>query len=89
MAALHKLTGNFAATDVDGELLIVDLDGGELFSLSGTARSVWDAINGQRDEAQIAEHLSAAYDVDAATLAADIAAFVEELRAAALIGPAK
>ncbi|WP_226699639.1 PqqD family protein [Qipengyuania gaetbuli] len=89
MAALHKLTGNFAATDVDGELLIVDLDGGELFSLSGTARSVWDSIDGRRDESQIAEHLSAAFDVDAATLEADIAVFVEELRAAALIGPAK
>lgn len=27
MGAIRKLTGNFIATEVDGELLIVDLEG--------------------------------------------------------------
>lgn len=84
MAAVRKLTQNFVATDVDGEVLIVDLDGGELFSLSGTARAVWEAIDGARDEASIAALLAERYDGEAATIAADVSALVEQLEAAAL-----
>lgn len=88
MAAIRKLTGNFVATDVDGEVLIVDLDGGELFSLSGTAKAAWEAIDGERDAAAIAALLAEIYDGNTAHIAADVAALVEELEAAALVGRA-
>ncbi len=88
MAAIRKLTGNFVATDVDGEVLIVDLDGGELFSLSGTAKAVWEAIDGERDAAAIADLLAETYDGNTARIVADVAALVEELEAAALVGRA-
>lgn len=87
MGAIRKLTGNFVATPVDDELLIVDLHGGELFSLGGTARAIWDAIDGTRDEAQIVHHLAATYEADAATLAREVGVFLAELKTASLVAP--
>ena len=85
MAALRKRTENFIATIVDDEVLIVDLNGGELFSLSGTARAVWEAIDGRRDEAAIAEAMAMEHDGDSETIAKDVASLVNELEKAALL----
>ena len=85
MSALRKLTENFIATMVDGEVLIVDLDGGELFSLTGTARSVWEAIDGKRDEGEIAQLMADCHEGDPDQIAADVAALVRDFENAALV----
>ena len=89
MAVLKKLKDNFVATQVDDEVLIVDLDGGELFSLSGTGRAVWEAIDGKRDADAIAALLAAAYDADETVIAGDVRALITSLTDAALIAPVK
>ena len=85
MTIPRKSTQNFVATLVDDEVLIVDLDGGELFSLSGTARSVWDAIDGKRSAADIARLMADAHEGDAAIIDADVAALLAEFERAALV----
>ena len=85
MEPLGKLSQNFVATRVDDEVLIVDLDGGELFSLSGTARSVWEAIDGTRTEREIADRMTREHEGDAGVIAADVTALVHQLKAAALL----
>lgn len=85
MAIPRKLTANFVATEVDDEILIVDLDGGFLFSLSGTARAVWHAIDGVSDAAHIAESMSIAHDGDVRVIAEDIDELLTELERAALV----
>ncbi len=85
MSALRKRSENFVATTLGEEVLIVDLDGGELFSLSGTARSVWDAIDGSCSEAHIAELMAERHEGEATQIAADVAALVNDLEKAALI----
>lgn len=89
MAVLKKLKDNFVATQVDDEVLIVDLDGGELFSLSGTGRAVWEAIDGKRDADAIAALLAASYDADETVIAGDVRALITSLTEAALIAPVK
>ena len=89
MAVLKKLKDNFVATQVDDEVLIVDLDGGELFSLSGTGRAVWEAIDGKRDADAIAALLAAGYDADETVIAGDVRALITSLTDAALIAPVK
>ena len=89
MAVLKKLKDNFVATQVDDEVLIVDLDGGQLFSLSGTGRAVWEAIDGKRDADAIAALLAAAYDADETVIAGDVRALITSLTEAALIAPVK
>ena len=86
MPVPRKLTANFVATEVDHELLIVDLDGGLLFSLEGSAREVWHAIDGVASEAEIASRMASAHEGDSAAIAADVHELLGELADVALIG---
>lgn len=81
----RKLTANFVATMVDDELLIVDLDGGELLSLSGTALEIWDQIDGNASEAAIVQVMAERYSASPEELAGDVAELIHELEAAALV----
>ena len=85
MSALRKRSENFVATTLDEDVLIVDLDGGELFSLSGTARTIWEAIDGSRSESDIAFQMVQAHEGEADCIEADVTALVNDLEKAALI----
>lgn len=85
MTVPRKLTANFVETRVDDEILVVDLDGGELLSLEGTGRAVWELIDGQRSLAGIAETLEREYDAPRERLEQDVAGLMRELEAAKLV----
>ena len=85
MTVPRKLTANFVETRVDDEILIVDLDGGELLSLEDTGRAVWDLIDGQRSLAAIAEALELEYDASRNRLERDVASLMRALEAAKLV----
>ena len=70
---------------VDEELVILGLESGEMFSLEGTGRFVWDRLDGTRDLDGLTQQCRAAFGGDAATIAADVRGFVEELRGARLV----
>ncbi|QYJ07391.1 PqqD family protein [Qipengyuania flava] len=85
MTIPRKLTANFVETRVDDEILIVDLDGGELLSLGGTGRAVWELIDGERSVTDIASALGEAYDAEQAVLTRDVEVLLAELEKAALV----
>ena len=85
MTVLRKLTANFVETEIDDEVLLVDLDGGELFSLSGTARATWKLIDGERSLTAIVDALEDEFAAPAEIIARDVDALVQELDSAALI----
>ena len=85
MAIPRKLTANFVATEVDDEVLIVDLDGGLLFSLDGTARAIWHEIDGTASVEQIAARLTGGYEIGGVDVARDVAEFVRDLEAAKIV----
>lgn len=81
----RKLSANFAETDVDDETLLIDLEGGLLFSLKGTGQAVWRAIDGAASSVDIARMLAGSYRGEADQIAADIRRLLEEFAAAALV----
>ena len=85
MAAICKLSQNYIATVVDDEVLIVDLDGGELFSLAGSARAIWEAIDDRRDEHAIADLMAHRFAGGPDTIRADVFALVNALEKASLV----
>lgn len=85
MTTPRKITANFVETEIDDEILLVDLDGGELFSLSGTARKIWRLIDGSRTLDEIADAFSNDYAAEAKQVRRDIEQFVAQLEAAALV----
>lgn len=89
MDILRKLTGNFVETEVDGEVLLVDMDGGELFAMDGTAREIWRALDGGIDRQGLIERMAARYGGDGeGVIARDCERLLAELAEAGLIAPA-
>jgi pyrroloquinoline quinone biosynthesis protein D len=85
VTSLAKDPARFAETRIDDETVVMSLDSGDFFSLTGTAQSIWRLLDGTRDRASILTALAAEYDAPQAEMAADLDAFVAQLRAAGLL----
>lgn len=79
MVRPRRQADNYIATDVDGEIVLIGLDKGELYAIKDTGRAIWELIDGKRDRAQIVAELKRTYDVDQATLEADLDALLSDL----------
>jgi hypothetical protein len=64
---------------VDGEAVILDLDGGQYFGLNQVGTRIWELLKEGRSSASIRELLSEEYDAGEAELDLDIALFIQEL----------
>jgi pyrroloquinoline quinone biosynthesis protein D len=85
MSILAKDPSRFAETRIDDETVIMSLDSGDFFSLTGTAQSIWRLLDGTRDRAAILAELAAEYDALEAEMASDLDSFLAGLRAAGLL----
>ena len=85
MTTPRKNSENFIATVVDDEVVLIDMAGGELFSLKNTARSIWDLVDGQKSLAEIVAAIVGEYDVDTTEAEADVRLLLEELESAGLV----
>ena len=84
---LRKCTARFSETAIDGEVVVMELERGDFFSLTGTAAAAWQRIDGTRTRAALIADLAADHDLAPADVAADVDAFLDQLRAAGLIEP--
>lgn len=80
-----KRTDRFIETEIDGETVVMDLETGDFFSLSGSALSVWLLIDGTRDRSSLLSAVASEYQANEAEIAADVDDFVAELAAARLV----
>ena len=85
MTTPRKITANYVETEIDDEILLVDLDGGELFSLSGTGREIWRLIDGERTLDEIVDSVADGYSIETKRLRRDVEKFLDQLEAAALV----
>ena len=85
MPILTKQADRFTETDIDDEIVVMRLDNGEFFSLSGTAAATWRMIDGTRDRSTLLSALAAQYEGDEADIAADIDEFLTKLREMGLL----
>ncbi len=75
------------ATDLDTELILLDPESQEMFSLNPTGRVAWQCLGSQPLPA-VVDRVVAAFQVDRATAEADVRALVRRLLEAGLIAPA-
>lgn len=80
-----KIADSFVATEVDDEVVVLRLADGDIFSMAGTSREIWDRIDGRSSCDAIADALSALHGVARDTVAEDVAGFVAELRDEGLV----
>jgi hypothetical protein len=75
--------------ELDSELIVLDLKGGEYFSLDAVGRRIWEELVAGRSPAQVAEVLVQEYRVAHATLLSDVLVLTEQLLARGLLVPAE
>ena len=75
----------FAETRIDEEIVVMNLSSGDFFSLQGSGAAIWDLIDGTRDRAAVLAALTRDYAAADADLAADLDAFLAELRVSGLL----
>lgn len=85
MSALAKAVGHFSETVIDEEVVVMSLDSGDFFSLTGTARDVWELIDGTRDRAAITDVLAQQYAGPRAAIAGEVDTFLAQLAGAGLL----
>lgn len=74
--ALHPQT---AATEMDGQAVIVLADSGQMLALNPAATRLWTLCDGRRSLDELAAILQAEYDVDLARARGDTLALFERL----------
>ena len=85
LTALTKRFDRFTEADIDSEIVVMRLDTGEFFSLSGTSAEIWRLIDGSRDRRALITALTADFDADEERIAADVDAFLMQLRDTGLL----
>lgn len=88
MTAVAKLVERFTEAAIDDEIVIMRLDNGEFFSLSGTAAAVWRLIDGTRDKASLIAAAANEYDVAQSAIEADVDDLLRQLIETGLLAPA-
>lgn len=82
---LAKAAERFSETSIDDEVVVMSLASGDFFSLTGTARAIWELIDGTRTRSGLLADLAAAYGCSEAEIASEVDAFLAQLQAAGLL----
>ena len=82
---LTKRQDRFSETAIDDEIVVMNLDSGDFFSLEGTGRAAWLLIDGTRDLSAIIAVLAEQFAAAPNVMAADVERFVGELGRAGLV----
>ena len=82
---LVKAAERFSETTIDTETVVMDLDSGDFFSLTGTAAAVWQRIDGTRSREALLAELVIEYGQRPEEIAADVDGFLTQLFAAGLV----
>ena len=84
-APISKRTAAFSETAIDDEVVVMDLDRGDFFSLTGTAVSIWHKIDGTRSRSALIAELAQEYGRPVGEVTMDVDAFLAQLKSAGLI----
>ncbi len=76
---VHPNTGDVAAKVIDGEAIIMNLANGLYYSMDEVGSAIWEMVEQSRSVAEMAGTLEARYDVERATVEADVQRLVGEL----------
>ena len=82
---LTKAAGRFSETEIDDEIVVMNLENGDFFSLTGSARAIWLLIDGTRDRAALLAELAHDFGASEAAIAGDVDSFIDQLDRAGLL----
>lgn len=87
-APMAKAADSFSETVIDDEIVVMSLESGDFFSLTGTARAIWEQIDGTHSRDAVITALAGQFGCSEAEIAGDVDAFLAQLTGAGLLVPA-
>ena len=85
MGSLAKLTHRFIETATGDEIIVMRIESGDFFDLSGTSIAAWRLIDGKRNRADVVGALAHQFHVDRPQLEADIDQLLGQLKDSGLV----
>ena len=76
---ISKCPDKYLATEIDGELILVQAGTGAFFSLKDTGLAIWNALDSTADTEEVAAQLSEDYSVTAEECIGEIERFADQL----------
>ena len=73
------------ARELDGEVIILDVPSGRYFGINDVGAVVWGLLDGTHDRDAIVDAVTAEFDIDRNTAAADLDALLAQLVDAGLV----
>lgn len=83
--SITKCPEQFSETTIDDEIVVMSLDTGTFFSLSGTGQAIWRLLDSHTERGALLAELARGYDQDEAAIAAELDEFVAALSEAGLV----
>lgn len=82
---LRKNPDAYAETEIDDEVVLMDLSSGDFFSIKDTGLAIWNLIDGGLDRAGLLSRLAQDYGAPEAEIAADVDEFLAAVIAAGFV----
>ncbi len=80
-----SLSDTVFAQEVDGEMVLLDMNSENYFGLDEVGCSIWQAMQDKENLGEIYESMLAEYDVEPERLESDLLEFIERLKNAGLL----
>ena len=85
MTAITKLTHRFSEADIEEEIVVMRLDTGDFYAITGTGATIWRMIDGSRTRDDLTKLLAEEFDGDGTGLSNDVDRYLDELERHGLI----
>jgi hypothetical protein len=81
------INSSVVSAELDGEMVLLDIESGIYFGIDPVGTIIWNKLSEGADVEVIISSILSEYDIDADTVRADVATFIETLRDKNLIVP--
>ena len=82
---ITKRPDQFSETAIDDEIVVMSLDSGDFFSLSGTGRTIWQLLDSHSNRAALLTELACSYGQEERAIAEELDLFIASLAQAGLV----
>jgi hypothetical protein len=80
-----RVRADLSVREIDGETVVLDRRGLKVHQFNATASRVWELCDGERTEAEIADAVAEAFEVDPERAVRDVAVVVGQFRELGLL----
>jgi coenzyme PQQ synthesis protein D (PqqD) len=86
-AQIYRLSENVTTATIEGELIVLDLEGDDYFGLNEVGSAIWEMVAHGMSLSEMQDRLTGTYAVDSIQAEDDLRSFLHSLADAHLIEP--